>query len=689
MGYRVGIDTGGTFTDLILVDPDGSVELFKTPTTPDEPPRAIRTGLTLIADSLGISVRAFLGECDMIIHGTTVALNALIQLRGSKVGLFCTSGHEDSIEIRNGHKEDGHRYDFQYPPAPMLVPRRLRLPIAERVLSDGSIRTPLNEDDVRRGIEFFRREQIEAVGVSFMWSFLYPDHERRVGEMLAEELPGVYVTLSVDLIPQIREYTRTSTVAVNAYVGPTLERYIESIESMLDDLGYDKPMRYVQSNGGLTSGRGLAQKAVSALNSGPAAGPSASLYYASALERQNVLTLDVGGTSSDISLVHDGRVDLIKDIDIGRYRVGIPLVNVISIGAGGGSIASIDAQGLLNVGPQSAEAIPGPACYMRGGVNATVTDSLVVLGYLNQSALLGGRMPIDSNAANDAVQARVAQPLGLAREHAALGVFNIVNSNMVGGIRSVSVERGYDPRDYVLVAGGGATSAHVGRVATDLGISQVFIPKVASGLCAFGEALADVKHNYLASYTVPFPALDPTRLNDLFEALERQGRRDLFEEGFTDDEIYVERAVDMKYIDQVHECTVQIPVFAITADRLQEIEEAFHRRHEALYTYCERDNVPQLINLEVTIYGRSPELKPPGEISDLHAPATAETHRSAYFEEFREYRSTPVYDGTTLRVGDEVSGPAIVEEPTTTIVVFPGASMQLRRADLFVMTTGL
>jgi N-methylhydantoinase A len=688
VGYRVGIDTGGTFTDLVLVDRNGYTELFKTPSTPDDPPRAIRSGLALIADGLGTTVEAFLPECELIIHGTTVALNALIQLQGAKVGLLCTSGHEDSLEIRNGHKEDGHRYDFRYPAATMLVPRHLRLPVTERVLSDGSVRTPLDEQSVLDAVEHLRQEKVDAVGVSFMWSFLHPDHERRVGEILAAELPDAYLTLSVDLLPQIREYTRTSTVAVNSYVGPMLQRYIRSIEDMLAQLGYRNPIRYVQSNGGLTSGRVFARKAVSALNSGPAAGPSASLHYAEALGRRDVLTLDVGGTSSDISLINDGRVDLVKDVDIGRYRVGIPLVNVVSIGAGGGSIGWIDGQGILHVGPQSAEAIPGPACYMRGGDEATVTDGLVVLGYLNQKALLGGRMPIDPELAERAIEERVAKPLRLPLERAALGIFNVVNANMIGGIRSVSVERGYDPRDFVLVAGGGATAAHAGRIAADLGISEVLIPKIASGLCAFGEALADVKHNYMTSYTTRFPDLDPRRLDDLFEELEARGRHDLAEEGFGADDVYVERSIDVKYADQVHECSVQIPVFEITAERLPEIEEAFHKRHEALYTYCERDNVPQLINVEVTVYGRSPFVDTQAETGEGARVASIPDRRDAYFEEYGEYRSTPVWSGPRLAVGDEVTGPAIIEEPTTTIVVFPGTSIALRRPDLYVMTVG-
>jgi N-methylhydantoinase A len=455
---------------------------------------------------------------------------------------------------------------------------------------------------------------------------------------------------------------------------------------MLTDLGYANPIRYFQSNGGLTSGRVFARRAVSALNSGPAAGPSAALHYASSLGRIDVLTLDVGGTSSDISLVREGKVDLVKDVDIGRYRVGIPLVNVISIGAGGGSIAWIDAHGLLHVGPQSAEALPGPACYRRGGADATVTDALVVLGYLNQTALLGGRMPIDADAARNAVRAKVADPLGLSVDRAALGIFNVVNANMIGGIRSVSVERGHDPRDFSMVAGGGATSAHAGRLAAELGIGEVIIPRIASGLCAFGEAVADVKHTYLASYTTQLPELEPQRLNDLFLELERQGRAELAEEGFSGDDVYVERSVDMKYVDQVHECRVEIPLFEVDDSRVGEIEDAFHRRHEALYTYCERDNVPELINVEVSVFGRSPALAAPDDGGAQARRPVPSEERTCFFAEHGEHRRTPVFDAAQLRAGDVVEGPAVVEEESTTVVVFPGSSLALPRSDIYVMT---
>ena len=357
-----------------------------------------------IGADLGCSVADFLQDCDLVILGTTVGVNALLEHKGAKTGLFCTAGHEDSLEIRLGHKEDGHRYDADFPQATMLVPRALRFPVEERVLSTGTVRVPLNETDVRRGIRRFREEGVEAVAISLVWSFLHPEHERRIAELVRAEMPGTYVTLSVDLLPQIREYTRTSTTVMNAYIGPLIQRYVERMEGLLRDLGYDNPVRYMQSNGGLTSGRFLADKGIYALNSGPAAGPNAGLFFHEGKEHagdrpRDIITVDMGGTSFDISLSKDGKTNIVKDVDFLRYRIGIPMLQVETLGAGGGSIAFVNRMGLLQVGPESAGAQPGPAAYGQGGQRPTVTDALVVLGYLNQEALLGGRLRIDAEAA--------------------------------------------------------------------------------------------------------------------------------------------------------------------------------------------------------------------------------------------------------------------------------------------------
>ena len=685
--YRLGIDTGGTFTDFILASAGEGIRLYKTPSTPHDPPIAVREGLEQIGADLGCSVADFLRDCDLVILGTTVGVNALIEHKGAKTGLFCTAGHEDSLEIRLGHKEDGHRYDADFPQATMLVSRALRFPVEERVLSTGEVSVPLNEADVRRGIRRFREEGVEAVAISLVWSFLHPEHERRIAELVRAEMPGTYVTLSVDLLPQIREYTRTSTTVMNAYIGPIIRRYVERMEALLHDLGYANPVRYMQSNGGLTSGRFLADKGIYALNSGPSAGPNAGLFFHTGDRSRDIITVDMGGTSFDISLSKDGKTNIVKDFDFLRYRIGIPMLQVETLGAGGGSIAFVNGMGLLQVGPESAGAQPGPAAYGRGGQRPTVTDALVVLGYLNQEALLGGRLRIDAEAARRVIAAGVAGPLKLDVERAAQGIFTLVNSNMVSGIRRVSIERGYDPRDFMMVVGGGAGPAHAGRLASELGIPTILIPKVSSALCAFGEILADMKHSYLSSSAVRLDAMDYAHLNDTFASMETQGRHDLGSAGVAADVITISRSLDMRYVDQVHECQVDIPLEDLSASNIDAIAEAFHTRHEELFTYCERDNTVEIMNLESTVVGKVARPQLPPLASGTPDPAHAQSgERSAFFEENNAFVMTPVYDGARLLVGNVVVGPAIIEEITTSIVVFPGWQVRLDDPGVYVMT---
>ncbi len=690
--YRLGIDTGGTFTDFILAAAGEGIRLYKTPSTPHDPPVAVREGLEQIGADLGCSVADFLRNCDLVILGTTVGVNALIEHKGAKTGLFCTAGHEDSLEIRLGHKEDGHRYDADFPQATMLVTRALRFPVEERVLSTGEVRAPLNEADVRRGIRRFREEGVEAVAISLVWSFLHPEHERRIAELVRAEMPGTYVTLSVDLLPQIREYTRTSTTVMNAYIGPLIQRYVERMETLLHDLGYANPVRYMQSNGGLTSGRFLADKGIYALNSGPAAGPNAGLFFHDGKEHdgdrpRDIITVDMGGTSFDISLSKDGKTNIVKDVDFLRYRIGIPMLQVETLGAGGGSIAFVNRMGLLQVGPESAGAQPGPVAYGQGGRRPTVTDALVVLGYLNQEALLGGRLRIDAEAARRVIAAEIAGPLKLDIERAAQGIFTLVNSNMVSGIRRVSIERGYDPRDFMMVVGGGAGPAHAGRLASELGIPTILIPKVSSAFCAFGEILADMKHSYLSSSAVRLDAMDYAHLNDTFASMEMQGRHDLGSAGVAADAIAVSRSLDMRYVDQVHECQVDIPLEDLSASNIDAIAEAFHTRHEELFTYCERDNAVEIMNLESTVVGKVVRPQLPPLTSGTPDPAHAQSgERPAFFEEDNAFVTTPIYDGARLLVGNVVVGPAIIEEITTSIVVFPGWQVRLDNPGVYVMT---
>jgi len=685
--YRLGIDTGGTFTDFILSSAGEGIRLYKTPSTPHDPTAAVHDGIEQIAADLGCDVAAFLQRCDLVILGTTVGVNALIEHKGAKTGLFCTAGHEDSLEIRLGHKEDGHRYDADFPQATMLVPRALRIPVRGRVLSTGEVRTPLDEDDVRRGIRLFQDEGVEAVAISLLWSFLHPDHERRIAEMVRAAMPEAYVTLSVDLLPQIREYTRTSTTVVNAYIGPIIRRYVERMERFFRDLGYAGQVRYMQSNGGLTTGPFLTDQGIYALNSGPAAGPNAGLFFAEGMGARDMITVDMGGTSFDISLSKDGKTNVLKDFDFLRYRIGVPMLQVETLGAGGGSIAFVNPLGLLQVGPESAGAQPGPAAYGRGGRRATVTDALVVLGYLNNESLLGGRLRIDAAAARDAIAADVARPLKLDVEQAAHGIFTVVNSNMVSGIRRVSIEKGYDPRDFIMVVGGGAGPAHAGRLAAELGIPTILIPKVSSAFCAFGEILSDMKHSYLSSSAVRVDSIDYAHLNGLFAGMERRGRAELRLAGVAPEAIEVARSLDMRYVDQVHECQVDIPKADVSPDTIDTIAEAFHRRHEELFTYCERDNAVEIMNAESTLVGRVPRPRLPALAAGSADPSAAQIgERSAFFADAGGFAPTPVYDGARLLAGNRIVGPAIIEEETTSVVVFPGWQVRLDDPGVYVMT---
>ncbi len=684
--YRLGIDAGGTFTDFVLADQTGQVRLFKALSTPQDPTLAIKNGLALMTEELGVSAQEIISNCDLCINGTTVGLNALIQLKGAKTGLICTAGHEDSLEIRLGHKEDGYRYDPDYPPATMLVPRYLRRGVRERILSNGDIRTPLNEADVRAACEIFLAEGIETVAISFVWSVLDPSHERRAGEIVREMMPGVILTMGSELYPQVREYTRTSTAVVNAYLAPIMKRYVTAVDAYFQQLGAKQPVRYYQSNGGLAIGQAMTDRSVYAINSGPASAPAAGLYVCAPFKKTDVITVDMGGTSFDITLTKDGSTNINKNIDFLRYRIGVPMIQVETLGAGGGSIGWIDEMGLLQMGPQSAGSDPGPACYGQGGQLPTVSDANIVLGYLNPDGLVGGRLPLDAQKAHDAVKS-IADPLGLSVERAAYGMFTIVNANMVNGIRRVTVERGYDPRDFVLVGAGGATAAHITALAADMGIDTIVLPKLASGLCAFGQIISDVKYNYMATAVL---RLDNdaayTRIDQLFTEIEAQGIAHLTSDGFDAGNTMIKRSLDMRYVGQVHECTVEIGNFPVNAQTIDQIKAAFHARHEQLYTYSEPHSTVEVVNIESTVYGLVDKPKrmhiAPGKAADQAIKA----YRDAVFSADGSRTRTPIYEGGALGAGAEINGPAVIEEVTTTIVIEPGWSATLDASGSYLIT---
>ena len=684
--YRLGIDAGGTFTDFVLADKSGDIKIYKTLSTPNNPTKAIQDGLQLISEDLEISPEDIISQSDLCINGTTVGLNALIQHKGSPVGLICTEGHEDSIEIRLGHKEDGYRYDPNYPPAVMLSPRYLRKGIRERILSNGKIKIPINEDDVREACKVFIDEGINTIAISFIWSVLNQSHEIIAEKIVSEMMPKAFITVGSKLYPQIREYTRTSTAVTNAYLSPTLKSYVSAINEYFINLGGENNVRYYQSNGGLATGDVMTDRSVYAINSGPASAPIAGLSIAKPFSYKNVITVDMGGTSFDITLTKEGSTNLNKNIDFLRYRIGVPMIQVETLGAGGGSIGWIDQMGLLQVGPQSAGAKPGPACYDNGGEEPTVSDANLVLGYLNPEGLIGGKLPLNYKNAFNSIKKNIAKPLDIEVQKAAYGIFTIVNNNMVNGIRRVTVERGYDPRDFVLVAGGGATGAHITALAKEMGIDTVLVSKLSSGLCAYGQIISDVKYNFMATIPTRLNLLKAAEeINNAFKGIESKGIKYLNKDGFEEKNIKIYRSLEMRYVGQIHECTVNIDFFEITNETLENIKEAFHNRHKELYTYSETESPVELVNIESTIYGKIDrptylELKNKGQINDA-----LKTSRNLIFSETGNLIKTPVYDGNKLSPGHQINGPAVVEEDTTTLVIEPEWFLELHKSGTYII----
>ena len=684
--YRLGIDAGGTFTDFVLADKSGDIKIYKTLSTPNNPTKAIQDGLQLISEDLEISPEDIISQSDLCINGTTVGLNALIQHKGSPVGLICTEGHEDSIEIRLGHKEDGYRYDPDYPPAVMLSPRYLRKGIRERILSNGKIKIPINEDDVREACKVFIDEGINTIAISFIWSVLNQSHEIIAEKIVSEMMPKAFITVGSKLYPQIREYTRTSTAVTNAYLSPILKSYVSAINEYFINLGGKNNVRYYQSNGGLATGDVMTDRSVYAINSGPASAPIAGLSIAKPFNYQNVITVDMGGTSFDITLTKEGSTNLNKNIDFLRYRIGVPMIQVETLGAGGGSIGWIDQMGLLQVGPQSAGAKPGPACYDNGGEEPTVSDANLVLGYLNPEGLIGGKLPLNYKNAFNSIKKNIAKPLDIEVQKAAYGIFTIVNNNMVNGIRRVTVERGYDPRDFVLVAGGGATGAHITALAKEMGIDTVLVSKLSSGLCAYGQIISDVKYNFMATIPTRLNLLKAAEeINNAFKGIESKGIKYLNKDGFEEKNIKIYRSLEMRYVGQIHECTVNIDFFEITNETLENIKEAFHNRHKELYTYSETESPVELVNIESTIYGKIDrpiylELENKGQINDA-----LKTSRNLIFSETGNLIKTPVYDGNKLSPGHQINGPAVVEEDTTTLVIEPEWFLELHKSGTYII----
>jgi N-methylhydantoinase A len=686
MQYVLGVDIGGTFTDFSLVDGDGQISLWKESTTPKRPAEAVQRGIRTLAEQAGVPLRKFLDRLDLFVHGQTIATNTVIQRNGPKTALLCTEGFRDIIYFRDGFKPE--RYNIQLQPPEDFIPRYLRIPIKERVNFAGEVTIPLDEASVRAAVDRLRDANVEAVAIAFLWSIINPHHEQRVKEIIERALPGVPVILSSDVLPMIREWERTTCTVLSAYVHPGISRYMVELEEFLHGSGFRHPLLVMQLNGGTSTVNKVMQRPIYSLASGPAAAPVAGLYCSKRIGMENVITIDMGGTSFDVSMVTGGVPMLTRELRVHEMPVGVAAVNVHSIGAGGGSIAWIDKGGALQVGPQSAGAEPGPACYGQGGRAPTCTDANVVLGYINPDYFLGGRREIKPELSARAIEDHVAGPLALSIPDAAHGIFRIINHNMVNAIRVVSIERGIDPRDYSLVVGGGAGGIHAGMLGRTLGMKTAIIPRYSGVFCSFGMIVSDVRHDYMQAFTTNTERFDVDGANKVIADLERKALADMVEEGFPEGEVTLTRFADSKYPAQIHELTIPVPDGRpLSATDAVQMAKSFHDLHERMFTYSVRESSVDLFHWRVVANRavKAPQTPILPSNGDAVAAARKSTRR-VYFDDIGDYRETSIYDGDRLERGKVVAGPAVVEQENTTIVVFPRQKLEVNEFGDFILS---
>ncbi|MFQ5535532.1 MAG: hydantoinase/oxoprolinase family protein [Sphingomonadales bacterium] len=674
MALKIGIDVGGTFTDFLVTREGQEPRIFKVLSTPIDPSIGVLNGLKEIAASLEPprSLEELAPEIETIVHGTTVTTNATLTGNGARTGLITTRGVRDALEMRRGIREQ--QYNNRYTNVEPLVPRHRRIGIVGRLDRNGNEVEALDLDDVRSAAQSFKADGVEAVAICFMNSFANADHEQRAAMLVRSELPDAYLTASADLLPSIRFYDRVSTTVLNSYVGPKLSTYIDHLLDRLDGIGFAGILLIMQSNGGVMSPAVAREKAALTLLSGPAAGPGAGLGYAAAHDQTKCLTVDMGGTSFDAAMVVDTPV-MVNEGEIARHRIALPMLGIHTIGSGGGSIGWIDAGGMLRMGPESAGADPGPACYGKGGTRPATTDANLVLGYLDPGFFAGGKISLDLEAARRAIDEHVATPMGLSIEEAAAGMYRISCNNMAQGVREITIKRGFDPREFPLVVAGGAGPIHSSLIADELEIPFQIVPRESSIFCAAGMLMSDLKHDFVRTFVSPLASLDWDRLSTLVEAMTREGAALLASERIPDDRRRYHVKFDCRYQKQYHEVSLKVPT-ALIADRdASEIARMFHDEHNRLFGYSlEEEATPiEVINVRLQAVGVTE--KPRNRAEDHAGPDASSALkgvRPVYIPEHDDFRPIPVYDGHALHFGNRIEGPAILEQVTTTI--FVGAS---------------
>ena len=677
--YIAGIDVGGTFTDLLLVDGKGNLLVEKVPSTPADIATAVLSVLEKAEKTLELD-KPLVHSLDRLVHGSTVAANAFLERKGARLAFIATLGTRDTLVTRRMYRED--MYDTRSGEPPPLVTRDNIFEVEERVDHKGNVITPLNESDVLKVIPEIKRRNIEAIGICYLFSFRNPEHELRTKEILKQRLPDIPVSTSYEVCPEIRDFERASTTHLNAYLQPPVEKYLRDLDAALKKRKASAALQVMLSYGGVTSAREAAEKPVNLLLSGPAGGVIGSAFLGKIAGYPNIISFDMGGTSCDISLIRDATPNLSTPINATSthckfegWDVLIPFIDIHTIGSGGGSFAWIDRGGGVHVGPESMGADPGPACYDMGGIEATVTDADVILGYIDPDYYLGGQIRLNKAKAEEAV-GRLAKQLDITVTEAADGIFRIINTNMLNGIRVVSVEKGHDPRNFTIFSFGGAGGVHATAIIEQLDIDRVIIPQTASAFSAFGLLCTDMRRDFVTTIYQSLAQTKESEIHKIFRGMERQGRKEFGRKAGARG-IRYEYSIDMRYAGQGHDIRVSLkgPLRTITR---RKIINQFNRAYEQTYDYLGDEANIQLVNLRVvTCLGTvKPRIGRTKETPILLSRARKGT-RDVYFTERKTFVRTPIYDGHALRPGNRLKGPAVIELATTTVVLRPGQSLRV------------
>lgn len=677
--WRVGVDVGGTFTDLVVADSDGRTEVYKVPSVPADPGEGVIDALLTACASLNQPIEKFLGNCQFFLHGSTVATNTLLEGKGAVVGLLTTTGFRDSLEARRGLRKDP--WDHRTPYPPVLIPRYLRLPVGGRIDAKGNEIEPVNHDDVRTACATFRDEGVESIAVCLLNSFVNTSHEDTVAKLVRDENVCEWVSVSSDIVPIMGEYERTSTTAVNAYVMPRVATYLTALQQRLIDMGLKTKLLMLQSNGGAASLDQLIRQPVNLLLSGPSAGVGAMQHLVTGIGENNLVSMEIGGTSCDVMLMHEGRVAITDALSVNDYDLVTPSVDIHTVGAGGGTISGIDGAGLMYAGPEGAGANPGPAAYGLGGTRPTVTDAHLVLGRMRPGPYAGGSVSLDISLAEKALDTEIANPAGISRTEAAAGLIRIVEQNLLHAVERISIQRGYNPGRFILIACGGAGPMHGASVGRKLGARAVYIPRQAGAFCAIGMQHADVRRDFVQVVMRELNADTANVISEGYTHLAKQALEALQNEGFGKENTEFGYELDLHYEGQQWDVRVALDPDATP----EEIRTAFEIEYDRQFGHINPESRINIAKLRVVGIGKLPSLEDP-KFDAVKAEVSPIERRPVYAESARDFLDTPIYRGADLSHGQGFVGPAIIEEATTTILVGPGDRITVDALNNYMVT---